>query len=290
MHRTSLLLILALCAAPVCAKDFSGERALDYTRQAVAFGPRPIGSPALHKLETLIRATLKTTGCQLTSDDFTGATPNGPVAMHNLVCRFPGTSGKAIAITGHYDTKILPHFVGANDGGSSTGFLLELAKSLQGQPRKDDVLLVFFDGEEAVKEWTATDSLYGSRQIADKWQSDGTLARLKGLINIDMIGDKDLELIYDMSSSAAVRSIVWDAADRLGYSKSFPRVPGGITDDHVPFLQHGVRAVDLIDFDYGPGNAYWHTPEDTMDKLSAHSFTVIGKVVVEAIHQLELTN
>ncbi len=290
MHRSPIALILALCAIPAIAADFSGERAFDFTRKAVAFGPRPIGSPALHKLEAYLRAELKSTGCQLTSDDFKGDTPNGPILMHNLICRFPGTSGKAIAITGHYDTKILPRFVGANDGGSSTGFLLELAKALQGQPRKDDVLIVFFDGEEAVKEWTATDSVYGSRHLADKWQSDGTLSRLKAMLNIDMIGDKDLELIYDMNSSGFARSIVWDAADRLGYSKEFPRTPGGIVDDHMPFLQHGVRAVDLIDFTYGPGNSYWHTPEDTMDKLAPHSFLVIGKVVLEAIHQLELSN
>ena len=290
MHRTPLFLMLLLCAWPADAKEFSGERALEYTRKAVAFGARPIGSPALHRLAAYIRTELRSTGCAFSDDAFEGATPNGPVTMHNLICRFQGNSGRAIAITGHYDTKILPGFVGANDGGSSTGFLLELAKALQGAPRKDDVLLVFFDGEEAVREWTATDSVYGSRHLADRWQADGTLARLKALLNVDMIGDKDLALVYDMSSSGAVRSIVWDAADRLGFSKEFPRTPGSIVDDHMPFLQHGVRAVDLIDFDYGPGNSYWHTPADTMDKLSARSLGVIGKVVLEAIRQLELTN
>ncbi len=285
MYRATLLFLAAL-AAPA-AHDFSGERAMDYTRKAVAYGLRPIGSPALRRLEAFIVSTLKSDGCQVTVDSFTGHTPNGPVAMHNVICRFPGSTGKAIVITGHYDTKILPRFVGANDGGSSAGLLLELAHALQGVPRKDDVLLVFFDGEEAVKEWTDADSLYGSRHLADRWQADGTLARIKALINVDMIGDRDLELVYDMSSSAQVRTLVWDAADALGYSSHFPRAPNAITDDHVPFLQHGVKALDLIDFDYGPNNSYWHTPEDTMDKLAPRSFEVVGRVVLEAIRRLE---
>ena len=287
MYRATLLLLAFLQAPAAPARDFSGEHAMQLTRQAVAFGARPIGSPALRRLQAFITASLKADGCQVSIDSFTGQTPNGPVPMHNVICRFPGSSGKAIAITGHYDTKILPRFVGANDGGSSTGLLLELARALQGAPRKDDVLLVFFDGEEAVKDWTATDSLYGSRHLADRWQADGTLAKLKALINVDMIGDKDLELVYDMGSSAQVRTLVWDAADALGYSRNFPRAQGGITDDHMPFLQHGVKAVDLIDFNYGPGNAYWHTPQDTLDKLAPHSFEVVGRVVLESIRRLE---
>ena len=286
MYRATLLFLMALLA-PAAAHDFSGERAMGYTRKAVAYGPRPIGSPALRRLEAFILSTLKSDGCQVTVDSFTGHTPTGPVMMHNLICRFPGSSGKAIVVTGHYDTKILPRFVGANDGGSSTGLLLELARALQGLPRKDDVLLVFFDGEEAVKEWTDTDSLYGSRHLADRWQTDGTLARIKALINVDMIGDKDLELVYDMGSSAQLRSLVWDSADTLGYTSHFPRTPGAITDDHVPFLQHGVKALDLIDFNYGPGNSFWHTPQDTMDKLAASSFEVVGRVVLETIRRLE---
>lgn len=286
MYRATLL-FLAVLLAPAAAHDFNGERAMDYTRKAVAYGPRPIGSPALRRLEAYIAATLRSDGCQVSIDSFTGHTPNGPVAMHNVICRLPGSSGKAIVITGHYDTKILPRFVGANDGGSSTGLLLELARALQGVARRDDVLLVFFDGEEAVKEWTDADSLYGSRHLADRWQSDGTLARVKALINVDMIGDKDLELVYDMGSSAQLRGLVWDAADALGYSAHFPRTPNAITDDHVPFLQHGVKALDLIDFQYGPNNSFWHTPEDTMDKLAPRSFEVVGRVVLEAIRRLE---
>jgi len=207
--------------------------------------------------------------------------------MRNLLCRFPGKSGKAIVFSGHYDTKTVPQFVGANDGGSSTGFLLEMAAVLAGVPRKDDVYLVFFDGEEAYGEWTDSNSLYGSRHLAEKWAADGTLAKIKALINVDMIGDKDLSLVYNSGSAASLQKTVWDAAGRLGYSQYFS-TGGGVTgDDHVPFLQRGVKALDLIDFDYGPNNQYWHTPADTMDKLSAQSLQVVGTVLQKVLPELE---
>jgi Zn-dependent M28 family amino/carboxypeptidase len=151
----------------------------------------------------------------------------------------------------------------------------------------DDVYIVFFDGEEAVRDWTATDSVYGSRHLASKWSADGTNRRLKALINVDMTGDKDLDIVYESSSSASLRKLVWDAADALGYSAEFLRQPAAVEDDHLPFLEAGVRALDLIDFTYGPDNAYWHTPQDTMDKLGAHSFEVIGNVLMRVIPELE---
>ncbi len=285
MHRLPiyLLVIAALCpAAP-----FSGPAALDFTAKSVAFGPRPSGSPANTKLRAYIHAQLATCACQVTSDTFTAQTPDGPVAMENIIARFPGKSGRAIAITGHFDTKKLPNFVGANDGGSSTGILLEMAAALKGAPRTDDVYLVFFDGEEAVRDWTATDSVYGSRHLARKWTADGTNAHIKALINVDMTGDKNLDIVYEMNSVASLRKIVWDAAAVIGYSAFFDKQPSAIEDDHLPFLEAGVRSLDLIDFNYGPNNAYWHTPQDTMDKLSAHSFEVIGNVLMRVIPTLE---
>src|SRR5262249_39908241 len=159
-------------------------------------------------------------------------------------------SGKAIAITGHYDTKKMANFVGANDGGSSTGFLLELAAVLQGQPRTDDVYVVFFDGEEAFHDWTDTDSIYGSKHLAQKWSADGTNAKLKALINVDMIGQKNLHVVYEMKSASTLRNLVWSTAQGMGYAAQFPRSGGGeVADDHVPFLEAGVRALDIIDFD-----------------------------------------
>jgi glutaminyl-peptide cyclotransferase len=288
MHRVPILIILAFILspfAPGAGKSFSGADAFAFTRQAVAFGPRPAGSPALAKLRSLIKQQLGLCGCELISDRFTAQTPEGAVPMENIIAKFPGKSGRAIAIGGHYDTKKMMNFVGANDGGSSTGVLLELAATLQGRPRVDDVYLIFFDGEEAVREWTDTDSLYGSRHLAEKWTADGTNRRLKALINVDMTGDKNLRLIWDTNSAASLRKLVWDVADSLGYAASFPRQGSPIADDHMPFINAGVRAVDLIDFD--SQTTFWHTPQDTLDKLDPHSFEVIGAVVMKSIDELE---
>jgi len=286
MHRKTLFILLVF-ATTLSARDFSGNRALEFTRRAVTFGPRPPDSPAIHKLQTYILAQLKSDGCEVTEDKFTAKAPQGPVPMKNILCRFAGKSGKAIVYTGHYDTKTIPNFVGANDAGSSTGFLLEMASALSGAPRQDDVYLVFFDGEEAYGEWTDTNSLYGSRHLAEKWQAEGFLSKIKALINVDMIGDRDLGLVYNSGSAASVEKLVWDTAARLGFSKYFLPDGGVSGDDHVPFIERGVKALDLIDFDYGPNNRYWHTPEDTVDKLSAQSLQVVGTVLQKLLPELE---
>ena len=284
--RLLVLTLLALALAlGAHAKSFSGAEAFSFTREAVALGARPDGSTAIAKLRAMIKQQLALRGCEIISDRFTAQTPDGPLAMENIIAKFPGKSGRAIAVTGHYDTKKLANFVGANDGGSSTGMLLELAAALQGRPRIDDVYLVFFDGEEAIHEWTATDSIYGSRHLAAKWTADGTNARLKALINVDMTGDKNLRLLWDQNSAPSVRKLVWDVADSLGYSSAFPRRGNAIEDDHIPFINAGVRAVDLIDFD--SQSTFWHTPQDTMDKLDPHSFDVVGTVVLKSIEELE---
>ena len=284
----ALILCLAAWAAlPASARPFSGERALAFTREAVSKGPRPSGSPAIEHLRVQILAELKRTGCKVSFDDFTATTPDGPVKMRNILCTFPGKSGRAIVITGHYDTKKQPGFVGANDGGSSTGFLMELAAASAGVPRTDDLVIAFFDGEEAVKQWTDGDNTYGSRHLAEAWKDNGTLAKIKALINVDMIGDKDLDLVYDTNSTTDLRNLVWSVAEKAGYGAHFPRMPTTMEDDHVPFLQAGVKALDLIDFTFGPRNEYWHTAQDTMDKLSANSFEIIGSVVMDSIRQLE---
>jgi glutaminyl-peptide cyclotransferase len=174
--------------------------------------------------------------------------------------------------------------VGANDGGSSTGLLLELARALARQTRVDDVYLVFFDGEEATREkWEGEDNLYGSRHLAAKWRKDGTLARLKALINVDMIGDKHLDIKMESNSNAKLNRLVWDTAKALGYGAFFLDESQPVDDDHMPFVQQGVPAIDLIDFDYDP----WHEDSDTMDKLSEKSLEIVGTVVLETIKRLE---
>ena len=284
MHGSKALVIffiVVLCAT--ADQRFSGEKAYEYTAKAVGFGPRPPDSPAIHKLQAYILADLKGRGCALTEDAFVATAPQGPVPMKNILCKFAGHSGKAIVVSGHYDTKTIDGFVGANDGGSSTGFLLELARVLGGLARKDDIYVVFFDGEEAYGEWSDTNSLYGSRHLAAKWEADGTVKKIKALINVDMIGDKDLNLAWNSGSSQPLETLVWDTAAKLGYAQNFPQTGGVTGDDHVPFIERGVPAIDLIDFD----DDFWHTTRDTMDKLSANSFQIMGNVVVAVLKQLE---
>lgn len=209
--------------------------------------------------------------------------------MRSIIAKFPGQSGRAIVITGHFDTKPMPGriFVGANDGGASTGFLLELARVVNSMAHEDDIYLVFFDGEEAFGEWSDTNGIYGSRHLADKWSTDGMLAHIKALINVDMIGDKDLGILEDTNSSRSLLRLVWQTASDLGYGKYFLDSATPMEDDHMPFVRKGVNALDLIDFDYGPNNAYWHDEKDTMDKVSAHSLEVVGNVVVAVVRKLQ---
>jgi len=286
MFRAQVGLFL-LAASLAAAADFSGDSAFEFTRRAVGFGPRPSGSPAIKQLQAYILEQLKVCKCQVVEDNFTARTPNGEVAMKNIIAKFPGKPGaaKAIAVTGHYDTKPFPgrKFVGASDGGSSTGLLLELTRALTGEPRTDDVYVVFFDGEEAVREWTDTDKLYGSRHLALKWREDGTLAKLKALINVDMIGDKQLNIKREENSRRAVVDLIWKTAADLGYRANFVNDSINIDDDHMPFVQLGAPAVDLIDFDYAP----WHEDSDTLDKLSAQSLHIVGRVVHESVRRLE---
>jgi Zn-dependent M28 family amino/carboxypeptidase len=276
-------------AANVSPSTFNGSLAFQYTRKATDFGERPSGSDAIGKLRSWIISELKSTVGQLEPDDFIGHTPTGPVPMENIILKFPGTSGKRIVVTGHYDTKRIPmvHFVGANDGGSSTGFLIEFARAIAKVQHPDDIYVVFFDGEEAVGEWTAKDSCYGSRHLVKRWASDGALSRIRALINVDMIGDKDLDVLNDQNSSPSLRRLVAQVAARVGDAKYFHVEPSGIEDDHLPFVNAGVNAIDLIDFSYGEQNGYWHNDKDTMDKLSPHSLQVVGDVVLGVVTDLE---
>jgi glutaminyl-peptide cyclotransferase len=283
MRLTCLILLLAIRAA---AANFLGASALEFAKHAVAFGPRPPGSEANRRLQAYIAGQIKADGAEVLEDAFTAKTPKGEIAMKNIIARFPGKSGKAIVITGHFDTKLFPNrkFVGANDGGSSTGLLLELAHVMAHQARVDDLYLVWFDGEEAIREeWEGDDNLYGSRHLADKWRKDGTLARVKALINVDMIGDAHLNIKRETQSNARLRNLVWETAAKLGYQAYFVDETISEDDDHMPFVRQGVPALDIIDVDYPP----WHKDEDTLDKISAQSLDIVGTVVQEVIHRLE---
>ena len=287
MHRPQTLILL-LAAASLCQGQFSGQKAYEQTATLVSFGPRTPGSAGMRKAQQYILQQLRSLGWQVFEDNFTARTPAGQLPMKNIIAFRPGASGKAVAVSGHYDTKFFSfRFVGANDAGSSAGFLLEMARALKDVPLKNSVYLVFFDGEEAVREWTAEDSLYGSRHLAAMWHKDGTLSRLAALINVDMIGDRDLVILREQYSSDSLMRLIGSVARELGYRKHFDGPALAIEDDHVPFLRLGVRAANLIDFEYGPGNAWWHTSQDTMDKLSPQSFEIVGRVVMETLRRLD---
>jgi len=276
----------APAALPDSTPLVSGERAMQYTKDVAAFGPRYLGSPGHAKVEAFLRAQLK--GDNLVEDTFTQATPAGRFRMTNFIARFPGAKPGVIVISGHYDTLYgRKDFVGANDGGSSTGLLLELARQLHG--KKNDgysIWLVWFDGEEAVRQWSATDSLYGSRHLARKWAKDGAINKIKAFLLLDMIGDANLTIEREANSTPWLEDVLYEAAMRLGDQSHFFARTIPIEDDHLPFKRLGVPVADLIDFDYGPGNAYWHTPQDTLDKLSPKSLEIVGSVVMETIRLL----
>jgi Zn-dependent M28 family amino/carboxypeptidase len=270
---------------------FDGSAAMQYIRDVVAFGPRWVGSPGHEKTEHFLREKLKADNPE--EDSFTATTPVGTLAMRNFIAKFPGTKEGIILVGGHYDTLYnRPDFVGANDAGSSTALLLQLASELHAQTKEGkregySVWLAWLDGEEAFKKWTADDSVYGARHLASKWQSDGTLKQIKAFLLVDMIGDADLNIERDGNSTPWLEDLIYQAATRYGFQSHFFGRNEPMEDDHGPFMQHGVPAADLIDFNYGYGNAFWHTREDTVDKLSAKSMEITGSVVEETILMLD---
>ena len=271
------------------APNINSERAMQYVKDVVAFGARPIGSANHKKLEDYITSHLK--GDQVEVDAFDADTPAGKMPVRNIIAKYPGSKDGVIVIAGHYDTNYPlrdTNYVGANDGGSSTAILLELANQLRGKRRDGySVWLVFTDGEEAVKDWTDKDSLYGTKHLAERWQKDGTNKKIKGFLLADMIGDTDLNIDRDQNSTPWLEDMVYQAASKLGYQSHFFARTIVIDDDHKPFVALGVPCADLIDFDYGYGNVFHHTPQDTVDKLSPKSLQISGDVILETVWMLD---
>jgi Zn-dependent M28 family amino/carboxypeptidase len=274
---------------------FDGERAFAHVRALVEFGPRPAGSKELARTRAYLAGELKSYGLKVSEDGFDAETPDGKRRMFNVTAELKGESDDFIIIASHYDTKPYKQFrfVGANDGGSSTGALLELARALAASPRpRFTYRFVFFDGEEAFcAEWdecgkpNAPDNTYGSRQYASRLRSKGELKRLRALVLLDMIGYEKLELGRDEMSTPWLVEIIWQTARELGYSKQFADRTEGIGgDDHEPFLREGVPSVDLIQLD---GYPHWHTPEDTLDKISARSLQAVGDVILASLPRIE---
>jgi len=271
------------------APTINPARTMEYIKEIVAFGPRPVGSKNHQRLEEYILNHLK--GDDVTDDAFTADTPEGKFPVRNLIAKYPGTKDGIIVIAGHYDTNYPLRntaYVGANDGGSSTAILLEFANQLRGKKRDGySVWLVFTDGEEAIKQWSQTDSLYGTRHLAARWQKDGTAKKIRAFLLADMIGDADLDIQRDQNSTPWLEDLVYQAATQLGYQSHFFEQTTAVEDDHLPFAKIGVPVADIIDLDYGYGNVFHHTPQDTIDKLSAKSLQIVGDVILQTVWYLD---
>lgn len=272
-------------------QTFSGKRAYAHIERIVSYGPRPTASPALIKAAIYISTQLQEFGLDVEEQVFVAPTPRGPLQFRNIIGRTRarrGSTGKILIIASHYDTKYLPHihFVGANDGGSSTGALLEMARVTSGVP---DLWYVFFDGEECVKEYGPNDGLWGSTYFVEELKSKGKLPLVKAMILLDMIGDRDLHITMPGNSHRGLVQRVFDSAKATGHRAYFSFSPVPIMDDHVPFALAGVPTVNLIDFQFGsaPGlNDYWHTEQDSLDKISPRSLEIVGQTVLHLLDSL----
>jgi Zn-dependent M28 family amino/carboxypeptidase len=290
--RILLTLFLAGCGSKqppeIEWNAFSGARAYEQVEKVVGFGPRPSGSAALEQSAAYIRQQLQSYGLTVDEQVFTGSTPYGPKQFRNIIAKTRvqhAGSDRIVIIGSHYDTKLMTNvtFVGANDGGSSTGVLLEMARVAAEQP---DLWLVFFDGEEAMVEYSDKDGLWGSRFFVEELKRNDQVKSIKAMVLLDMIGDKDL----NVTVTGSLVEPVFDASRAAGFRDYFNYRGNGILDDHVPFLQAGIPAMDLIDFEFGsaPGlNDFWHTEIDTLDKISPHSLEVVGRTTLRLLSLLQ---
>jgi glutaminyl-peptide cyclotransferase len=286
-------LILAASCAEADRQDIwtqlSGDKALAHVQRLVDLGPRPPESDAIDKSRAYIKEQLKASGWNVTEQQFTDDTPRGQIRFVNLIARF-GAATKAndlFLLCSHYDTKIFDtfRFVGANDGGSSTGLLLELARVLGQQPRlAAKVELVFFDGEEAFENFSDTDGIYGSRHFAHELAQSGSAKSFRGGILFDMVGDQSLDITLPPNSPTKIARDVFASADALKLRNHFTYFDQDITDDHSPLNAVGIPVLDMIDFHYAP----WHTADDTMDKLSAQSLQIVGSVALYYLSEFAL--
>jgi glutaminyl-peptide cyclotransferase len=286
--------VLPLAPPSSTTGGFDGSRAYEHVRHLVELGPRPPGSDAIRQAQSYIVEQLKSHGCQVEEHDFHASTPIGDFPMKNIIAKIPGTGSGVVLFATHYDTLRLPNFVGADDGGSGTGTMLELARVLCFRRVKLNTWIVFFDGEEAQGQWadknsiqwTNTNNTFGSREMAASMALSGELKNVKAMILADMIGPSNLRIKRDTGSTPWLVDLIWATAARLGHANVFVNEDypvGG--DDHFSFIRRGIAACDIIDFDVQ--TTYWHTPGDTLDKVDPRSLAIVGHVFIETLPALE---
>ncbi len=277
----------------------SGEHVFALTQQYLATAPkRYVGSPGHLAAENFLKAHFQPeiAAGRFESDEFHPNTPIGQVTMRNYIVRYPGKKDGVIVLASHYETNYWlkdVNFVGANDGACTTALLIALGEYFRAHPPEGySIWLVFDDGEEAIKEWSASDSLYGTRHLAAKWSGDGTLKKIKAFVLADMIGDKDLNVNREDNSSPALEAMLEQAAKDTGHSSSIFKYQQAVEDDHLPFRMRGVPVLDIIDMDYGPvsNNApegYHHTAQDTLDKVSPRSLQISADLFMQMIRLID---
>ena len=304
---------LSICSATVCVMGifilgcnktheaptatprltFTAAQATSAMNRVTAFitdcTPRDAGTPGAEKAAVWLRDALTAAGIDATIDRFTDPTPHGEREFRNVIGEIPGTGDEWIVLLSHFDTKcgITPHFQGANDSGSSTGLLLELAAALCPRSSQPPILFGFMDGEECMVGYSDRDGFHGSKYFARKLKNERR--KIKAVILMDMIGDRDLKIMVPRNGTASLRVLALEAAEAVGHRDKIRLIDGAILDDHQAFLDLGYPAIDLIDFEYGsrPGlNDYWHTPQDTLDKLSTDSLLITGRIVMEMLNRL----
>lgn len=310
MRHLFLLLLLPLAAcggtgamtngAEPAGAPFDEERAFaDLVHMATTFPDRRIGTQGAEDFRQWLEAEVAAIpGWTVERDEFIavppeGARRKGEIPGVNVIARRAGTERGTIWLASHYDTFDQPNFVGANDGCSSSVALIELARALSGEgPRQGmSLVMIWFDGEEKFGPlpWNdLTNSTFGSRSLAERMEADGTLRDISAFILLDMVGDKQLGLIREKGSDIRLRQIFEQTANAIDDSGLFVG-EREIKDDHIHFARRGVPAIDLIDFNYGPGNSWWHTREDQVDKVSAESLGRVGRLVLAALPQVEET-
>jgi glutaminyl-peptide cyclotransferase len=280
------------CARSLCAADpkiwdeISGEKALAHVQRLVDFGPRPSGSEAIEKSRRYIEEQLRSAGWLVTRQVFTDDTPRGKVQFVNLIAQFPRNATPRFLLCSHYDTKTFDavKFVGANDGGSSTGLLLELARVIAQHPiLAAKIELVFFDGEEAYDHFSETDGLFGSRYFARQLSASGA-KQFRGGILFDMVGDRSLDVTLPADSPPEIARDIFAAAETLKLRSYFTYLDREMIDDHSPLNAVGIPTIDVIDFDY----PWWHTAGDTIDKISPKSLQIVGSVALYYLSEFAL--
>jgi Peptidase family M28 len=274
----------------------SGEAALQEVADFVALGNRDSGTPGAEKAANYLKDRLQAIGVEAEIQSFEDASPLGDaVTFRNVLGRIPGTGDQIVLLGSHMDTKVgIENFEGANDSGSSTGLLLELAKQLQADaPHPMEIRFAFFDGEECREQYAPNDGFHGSEHLAETMAADGSLERIQAMILLDMVGDRDLTLTVPRNTDPGLGALLFTSARTEGVRRYFRLSPFTIGDDHEAFLKRGVPAIDLIDFQFGsaPGlNDYWHTSADSMDKLSADSLEIVGRTVLRMVDELGRDN